>query len=60
MIHHADQDRWEKRSILGISPPVTVYSSNGTAHSLASEQEMLLFYRDVFGMKLKDHYEKKE
>jgi hypothetical protein len=48
MIHHADQDRWEKRSILGISPPVTVYSPNGTAHSLASEQEMLLFYRDVF------------
>jgi hypothetical protein len=58
MIHHADQDRWDRRSILGISPPVTVYAPNGTAHSLASQQEMILFYRDVFGMDLETYYKK--
>jgi hypothetical protein len=41
-----------------INPAVTVYTPEGEAFSLASTQEMVLFYRDIFQIELDKHYEK--
>jgi hypothetical protein len=56
MIHHPDQDRWDKRAKLGISEKVTVYTPEGEAMHLATKQDVVLYYRDQLQIDLESHY----